>query len=109
MTGFLFDLRRNNGGLTSGRAKSLSSDERLAIALHDLDAANHYDRCSFARTWAGTRYGERYEDNPMGCIGLNRTSRDRKRHFEDWLARVEPARRVAAELGIADILLGTGS
>jgi hypothetical protein len=95
--------------LTSGRATRHTDDERLAIALHDLDAANHWGRCSFARTWSGTKFGERYEDNPMGCIGLNRTSRDRKRHFEDWLGRVEPARRVAAELGIADVLLGTGS
>ena len=95
------DLRALNGGLTTARARHLTADERLAVALHDLDAANHYGRCSFARLWTGTTYGERFEDNPMGCVGLNRVGRDRKRHFAEWLLRVEPARRVAAELGIA--------
>lgn len=75
-----------------------ASDKRLAVALHDLDAAWHWNRCDFARTWSGTKYGERHEDAPMGCIGMHRRTKDARRHFDGWMARVPLVRAVLGEL-----------
>ena len=77
---------------------SEASDRRLAVALHDLDAAMNYNRCSFARTWGGTAYGERFEDNPMGCVGMHRRTKDARRHNDSWMARVPLVRAVVKEL-----------
>ena len=83
---------------TAWRKTTEQADKRLAHALHDLDAVLHHNRCNFARTWGGTKYGERYEDNEFGCVGMHRRSRDTRSHFDHWMEVVPRVRAVMNEL-----------